>query len=288
MAVNLMTLMGVGSSAAAAPPPSFTGVGDITAFDAYYSVARAYSAAYAAANGKFATLKDTVTTHTCDILAASTGGPGVTANCSSGADNGKTIAAWTSNPITVIDLFNQATIGTNDFIAIGQPPSLVLLAGNYAMQFAGTQFAGTSFTGTLAQPTSVLAVAETTGSGYQSVYSTLSGSGLQAGFDTPTQNTAILHCGTLLSVACSDSAMHAIQFVANGASSSIKVDGGSITTGNAGTDANQNNLVIGANSGPTSNMTGFVYEAGHAAATAWSSGTQASLHTNCSAFYGTP
>jgi hypothetical protein len=55
---------------------------------------RACSAALATANTKLAALNRTSDNATCDILAASTGSLGLTANCGVGGNNGKTAAAF--------------------------------------------------------------------------------------------------------------------------------------------------------------------------------------------------
>jgi Alpha-L-arabinofuranosidase B, catalytic len=75
---------------------------------ACYSL-RACSVAWATASGKLVEIKRASDSHTCDVLAATAGGFGLTANCSSGGDAGQTASAFcTSTTCTVIDFYDQS------------------------------------------------------------------------------------------------------------------------------------------------------------------------------------
>lgn len=78
----------------------FVGIGDLSlgvTVKQAYSVARAYRSSWASGNGKLIKLRLIASAKTCDILTATTGLPGLTANCSSSPDNGTTLAAWQTN-----------------------------------------------------------------------------------------------------------------------------------------------------------------------------------------------
>lgn len=89
---------------------TFTSLGDIqSGWTSFYSCGQAYSSAYATSNGKMCSLVRASDSHTCDILAASGGGPGLTANCSTGGDNGQTLFAW-DTVITTASCFASGSL----------------------------------------------------------------------------------------------------------------------------------------------------------------------------------
>lgn len=72
----------------------YTGPGDIVSGASMWFGVRAYNAAYATANSKLINVERQSDSSTCDILAATGGGTGVTGNCSTSGNNGLTAQAY--------------------------------------------------------------------------------------------------------------------------------------------------------------------------------------------------
>jgi hypothetical protein len=105
-------------------------------------------------------------------------------------------------------------------------------------------------------------------------------------FFAGTANFVQLFAGTTAGPAQTDGSPHALQGIANGASGVINVDGTS-TTENPGTNGTGTALGIGGNASLGQLLSGYIGEAG-----LWPSGFTtpqiASMHTNQSAYWGTP
>jgi len=250
-----MMLLGVSAPAAGA---TYTGVGDVVAFTVYYSCTWAYKATYAAATGKLCGITRASDSETCDLLAATTGGEGLTANCS-GADNGKPLATFlTATTGTWTKAYNQVANGTLDLPASATQPTIVLncLGSLTCVQVSanGVNFASTTN------------ITPSNGQGTMLGYSNrVSGTGVSADVEdnaagglselrrtTGTGNSCTLagSSGTF-NATCSDNAWHALlSGTGSGTNNSlISVDGtetpGTVT-GN--TSAGHVEVAIGANS----------------------------------------
>lgn len=155
--------------------------------------------------------------------------------------------------------------------------------GKPFMLFNGGQDIDTGSVAWGAQPQSFAMVVERTGNftSFQNYMWSADGIAIDG---ANSANTLYTSAGSAQTWTMSDSAWHAVQVVANGASSAVVVD------------STQNAANIGGSSGSgqqhfgsgAQNLTGNVSEGGRWAGVAFSSGQQTSLHTNLSAFYGTP
>lgn len=112
---------------------------------AYYSCANGYTTASSATGTEKACKYLRNDAHTCDGLIATNGVIGLTANCSTGGDNGQTLATWLSGHTAVINTFYDHT--GNGFDALGTAASVVQpgfsLTGGPASQAVST-FNGTT------------------------------------------------------------------------------------------------------------------------------------------------
>ena len=103
-------------------------------------------------------------------------------------------------------------------------------------------------------------------------------------------NTVRIYAGTVIDATVSDAALHAIHGIFNGSSgtdpSGIAVDG-SFTAGNPGTAALGGDISVGGDYTAGSPYSGFICESG-VWPVAFSAGQISSMHSNQSAFYGTP
>jgi hypothetical protein len=96
----------------------------------------------------------------------------------------------------------------------------------------------------------------------------------------------IISAGTnLTGGAATQGSFQVVQAVANSTSSSVKVDGGSLTTGNAGTQSTTYHVDLGDQAANTGNCNGRYLEAGiwHSAV---SSANQTSLNSNIHTYWG--
>lgn len=120
---------------------TFSSLGDIqSGWTAFYSCGQAYSSAAAAANVQMCNLAR-ADGHTCDILAASNGGPGLTANCSTGGDNGETLITWSTSwgvtascsavssaTMSCVGATGQPEVGVSGLSGAGIPANTALLS----------------------------------------------------------------------------------------------------------------------------------------------------------------
>lgn len=114
----------------------------------------------------------------------------------------------------------------------------------------------------------------------------MGGASVGALFNNTANNTVVFQGNLTVLAAATDGAFHALQFIATGSTTSfVNVDGTPGSTGNAGSTALGATLVYGASNGNA--MTGYIYEAGIWASN-FSSTQNTNMHTNQSAFYGTP
>jgi hypothetical protein len=265
---------------------SFTGVGDVVSgAQAWYGL-RAYNAAYATANGKLVNLTRASDSATCDILAnASTGGFGVTANCTGSGTNGVSASSFcNATTCTANTLYDQS--GANNCSAapcpatqatVASQPTLSLSCQNSlpCLTFNGTStILNATSGGTGSQPFTVAAVAERTGaftSAGQIFLSDSSQSGI--GF-TSSANTVAAFAGSNATATASDSAAHSLIGVINNTTTNVVVDGTN-TTGTASTNLWALTTCIGAQCGGSFFMTGDFMEGG-----LWPSGFTSTQYGN--------
>ena len=227
----------------------YVGPGDVVGSAlAWASPARAYSAAFAASRAPIMELVDTATGLITTIV-------NIRRN---GFADLSAIPAYGCSVKTLYDQsgtgnhFSQATLANMPILTRSS------LNGLPGLTFSGSMVLATSGNVTPSQPFSFSSVAVRTNTSTAA----LIGCGsvpVQLGYPG-SANLAQISCGTALTAAASDSAYHALQGVANGASSIIVVDGAA-TTGNGGTTAASTLLRIGRSNGGNT-LAGTIMEAG--------------------------
>jgi hypothetical protein len=267
---------------------SYTGAGDVVSgATAYYSCGRAYNAAYATANGKLCNIIRASDSETCDILAASTGGPGLTANCS-GSDNGKTLATFLSATTgKVVTAYDQiSTRNVTQATSADQPTLTLNCIGILpCMTGTGTQWLASAgnFT-SVSQPYSLSLVAELSNANSY-VLGDDNGRPFLSHFTSA--NTLDLNCGSDTSVTASDGAVHALNGLCSGTSSFLNVDGtdNSISAGTSALTAGQVNLMsTDEDFGP---LQGKFFEGGFWNTTGFTSTQRGQLCHNQYSYWGT-
>lgn len=249
LASGSLTTLGAGSSRPSVTS-TYVGVGDVQsgAF-AYYSCARAYDRSYAVSGGNLCDLGEiTGGAAVCTLKVLSTGFANLASGCN-GTDPASACAAAAGGGCIVLRAYDQSGNSRDCFqSASGGWPRIAFSAinGLPAVQFdaADGRFCSSSGTFTVAQPITALSVAEITArpaSGF-SAYIGTGGTGATLSFGWgSTTNTATVYAGAgIPTQVASDSAWHAINAVANGASSVVMVDGSDGSTGSAGTGAFSN------------------------------------------------
>lgn len=254
------------NSAYAPASVSYTGPGNVlsTAY-AWYSPARAYTAAFATGGTAIMRLVDQAGANAIDINILSTGFADVTAINNWVSANGVTT-------IKVTTLYDQSgngrdvvqgTLVNMPGLALNSTPTGTLPAIDFNV---GTNpVLATAATYTQAQPLTGSVVINRNGTvGLGGVLGTNSAGGyLVQG--TASANQVAIAMPTQLTATASDNAWHAINTLGNGASSAINVDG-SETTGNAGTSGfSAANIRLGRSG--ANPFFGLIAEAGFWAAT---------------------
>ena len=153
--------------------------------------------------------------------------------------------------------FNQwpASIGNNAYATSGREPLFQSGAFNgrdvvYFDNSATDRYMTNATVGTLTQPYEIWFVGAATNNTFGAYFvDGTSASGTALCYNNGT--LWAMYAGATLTGSASDGNYHIFRFVCNGASSSITVDGGAATTGNAGSGS-----MIGATLGNTYNFTG--------------------------------
>ena len=288
---------------AAAGGGGYTGPGDVISSSKAWYGFRAYNATYATALGNIADLVDTATgAASCTMVAKSNGD----ADVSSLSCVGGTLSVTTFCTVThvagcsISKLYDQSgangCTGTIPCDAAqtthANRPVFTLSGANSkpGMQCTGAStlyLKNSSFVSSTSQPFSVSWVAERTGAftSFGDVFTGLNG-GSQFGFGN-SANTALFFAGTVVTASATDSAFHAVQSLANGASSSGLVDGTTTGTINIGASGLSSDIGLCASSNGTGNPGTLIFEE----AGFWSGDKSASfgsMHSNQSSYYGTP
>lgn len=248
IALSVALAVGVASGAQAwlaqsgAPPPTYTGPGDLQSFTMWAGL-RAYTGAIAAAGTQaLINVNRLSDSRTCDVLVASNGGFGLTANCSDAGDNGTTAETFcnattcrtlvydqTGNnacSATACNLTNGTTANRLTLTFNCVNTSLPCLTGNTTtMQMQSTS------TMTTTALNSISAVANRSSGTSQIHFGGLGASVLRGGAAN-TWTLAGAASGTVANTGVADAAWHAGNCVVNGASSVCNIDG-TETTGTA-------------------------------------------------------
>jgi len=211
---------------------SYVGVGDVVSgFTSYYGL-RAYDAALALANTPLISVTlpaSSPANATCDILAASNGGLGVTSSCTTGGTNGVAAATECASlgPCTVAKIYDQisglnmieSTLSrqaTLVFSGLGSLP--ILQATGSATQYYGATWA------VAPQPFNITMVVNRTPTSGSNMGAWGSVGTVAIGFNAA--NTAFIYAGTTVSISATpDAAFHAFQSSFNGGSSVFNIDG---------------------------------------------------------------
>lgn len=222
---------------------SYTGPGDsVSSALYYYSCASAYTAAWASAGNLACNIRRASDNEACDFPFVTNGGLGLSKNC---VDVGLSVTSFlTSTTGFVTKAYDQAgsAVDVSQGIA-GNQPALTLNDINGFATITGngstTGLFGTAG-GSTAQPFSDYAVAKRTGAFTSAgdILSTCAANNSCAAIELLTYNTSTNtidgYAGTVFTATVSDSAFHTLQWIANGASSTIVVDG-TTTSGNSNT-----------------------------------------------------
>lgn len=212
----------------------------------------------------------------------------------------QTVASATltlNGALFVTQMYDETGSGLNIANATAaQQPILVLNARGPgatlpALYSPGTRnLSTTSYAGS-SQPTSWSMVAERNPSSTSLstvISSALTGGNQQQGFANAA-NAVYFYATNIVSETAADAVMHAVQFGVNSTTSSMNVDGTQFTGLNPGTNNNGNGLgILGGWQSTGNPTTGFYEEGGLLAGTALSPTQQGSMHTNESAYWGTP
>lgn len=169
----------------------------------------------------------------------------------------------------------------------GSQPQLVFscLGSLSCLRFSGANFmANNSGTPVAAQPFSMSGVAIRTAN-FAASSAVIIEPTANEGVSFQAANTVRIASATALNGTASDSSWHAIQGVANGASSAINVDG-TDTTGTAGATAPSSTLRVGGQSNAVAPLTGNITEAG-IWSIAFASGDRTSMCHNQFVYWGT-
>lgn len=273
------------------PVASYVGPGDIVSGATVFYSLRAYTAAIAAAGTqKLVNLQRSSDSHTCDVLVATSGGMGLTANCSTGGDNGQTsIAFCNATTCTFQTWYDQGgnafdatpSLGAPTFNATGlNNLPAAILNGSLSLLNHGNVGASTT--------ASVSVVAKRTGS-FTSFSAMAVTQPWGVYFSNSADSVSFFGDGiVILAVAGNDNVAHSINGVGNGASSFLNVDGTN-TTGNPAPGATGVNIGVGAFFNGSSNpLTGAISEVAYYDNHAFTPTESASLQANKKAYWGTP
>jgi hypothetical protein len=268
----------------------FSGPGDIQAFTAWYGL-RAYTAAIAAAGTqKLVRVRRASDSEQCDILVATSGGMGLTANCT-GADAGQTLTTFiTSTTGFVVTWYDQvSTRNVTQATAGAQPPIFATGGASgskpYIASTNGTSLVGPSFT-----PASGVVSFSVVGVN-NGVAGNTGWIREQAGaankFAPSGANTWTLGGGGggSLNATATDTVWHAANTVINGASPASVANVDNVeTTGSVtgGVGAGTIGVIVNAQAG--SNLR--IEEVGFADNVAFSAGVRTSLNTNLHTYWG--
>lgn len=261
-------------------PTGYTGPGDVVASATGWWGLRAYSSATRGTNAANvcipadATCADLVTDATTGALIVPTIGG---SSCGVVTCTVKTLydQSGNGNNLTNATIANRPVLNTTASPS-GAGPGMVFTAAS------SQRLSNTVFT-FVPQPASLIAVAKSVNNSAQQGLFSASSSQPQLSFRNPGDNTAFIFAGTVLSRAATDGSFHTLVGVANGASSSISVDGA--TTSGAGGAGVNAQVFLGNDGGAGNYFNGTAQEAG-AWASAFSAGNISGMDSNQRTFWG--
>jgi hypothetical protein len=245
----------VGSASA----PTYTGPGDVVSGASIYVGLTAYNGAQAAAGTqKMVNLRNTATGEACDVLVASNGSLGLTANCS-GSSSGEaaaTFCAQSGGPCATVTGYDEAN-GNNitQGTTADQPPLTFSSIGSLpAWTPTGTQFLTGSLASAPAQPYTMVTVLQQASATSQKCYVNTANCAPTISHAAST-NTDFINASSNANFTASDGVLHVIICVFNGASSVCNVDG-TETTLSPGTSVAAGNFSLMAGTGGFGGMSG--------------------------------
>lgn len=270
----------------------YQGPGDVIgSATAFYSCARAYNAAYAAAAGNLCIIADAATgnTSTCTMKAAAAGFADLTSSLCTGGT--LTVPAFcTAHTSCVVSTMYDQTVGNQCTASptscdevqatLANMPALTFSAINslpcLTMATTSQLNTATPLNAIATQPFSMAIVAKQTTGGSNL---TMFGGGNPGTFWSTSTTVGMFAGSSVVSATATLSAFHGISFVFNNTTSSIQVDStltSPLSPGTNGLGIGGNHIVIGATSG---GMIGQLCEAG-VWPVAFSSGQQTSMFSN--------
>jgi hypothetical protein len=272
---------------------SYTGPGDIVAgWKAWYGL-RAFSAAVAATGTqKSVNVRNGTTAETCDILIATSGLLGLTANCS-GSSSGETPSAFcTSGSCFITEWYDQSGNGNNiSQGTAGDQPQLVLSGSYPEPLFNGTSdfLSGALAGGAISQGYTESCVfnAAVTPTANGRIISTYNGSaGSLITFDNGSPIQVEGYAGASQPLTTTTSVLHSIIVVFNDtASGSLFNLDGTETAATFGTNATGASVAVGSDVGGANLFPGNILECGILPSVP-SSGQRASLNSNAHSVIG--
>jgi hypothetical protein len=270
---------------------AYHGPGDVSGVGAATAAwgLRAFTAAIAAAGTQvLVNLRRDSDNATVDILVASSGGLGLTTNAAGGAVNGVSVSVFKGSAnLFIPKIYDQSGNGfdmTQANAAI-QPALILSVLGSLpVMRFSGApQYLTMAGTLTQAQPFTVSVVASRTGRiGSQGAAVGSSSANGLSGFSGT--NLGFMYAGSAATTSVADSTFHALQYVFNGASSDLNVNGSSNTVNPGTGNLSAVNMYFGDDSG-SNIFAGDIYE-GMLFSSAFSPTTSSSLSANQRAWCG--
>jgi hypothetical protein len=289
--------IGVSGAAFSYPPQSggggYVGPLDIQSGATFCVSLRACSAALAAAHTSIADIVDTSTgAATCTITSDSNGDADLSSLSCIGATVSVTTFCTVTHPAgcSIAKLYDQtgniAAGASNGTLA--SMPTLVLSATStskpaMALVVSSSQLLTITLGVAISQPFTYSAVSKRSTS-FTSQMGVVGSGNAFIGY-AASASSYIIYAGSVLSASGVDNAFVAAQGVANGASSSIKVNGNSVTTGAGGSGNSGTGISLGWD-GFSNYLTGNICE-GIMWPSAVSSGNQSSLATNQQSYWGT-
>ena len=267
---------------------AYTGVLDIVSGATAYYALRAGSGTIAAAGTqKLVNIRRASDSETCDFIVATSGGIGLSANCS-GSDNGETPAAFlASTNGFAAKIYDQSGNGADISQVTASAQPQLLLTGCTSGSLPCLLFNGSDhLAGTIAsigaQPNTASAVA--LNSGTAGTIISLFNTGSEPTLDFTAAGTVRTYAGSNLTASATAAVWHAIQGVNAGASSVLYIDGSS-TSGNSGAGQNNTTIELGAQVAAAVFLNGKWAEGGWWSS-AFSAGNQSSVNGNQHTYWG--
>lgn len=233
--------------------PTYTGPVDVVGSPtAIYSLRAASAAIVTAGTQKIINVSASGTTPanvTCDIIVASNGGLGNTANCSTGSYNASAAAAFcaTGSGSCIVEIwYDQSGNGLNETLNTGSVALTFSCIGSLpCLTFNGTNYLCNSTFTTVPQPLTVANSFSATASASEVDFWASNSNAIVTSFNNSGSGILDYYAGSDVHISGISSGLHAFQAVFNGASSASNVDGTNVTGTNPGTGGISASLCIG-------------------------------------------